>query len=134
MQLQKLVVGVAVITLFAVGRVYAEDTTPTPGHPMHGMDADTNKDGKISREDLTWALPPDDLIVRAARMLQRETQCTLGAHIGISKSIPAQAGHLSAEAFGSIARRAHDGRAPGRAGIALPGCQAPSAARWLPPR
>lgn len=49
-------------------------------------------DGQISREDLTSALPADDLIVRAARLLQQTTQCQLGAHIGISKSIPAQAG------------------------------------------
>lgn len=49
-------------------------------------------DGQISREDLTWALPADDLVVRAARALQQATGCTLGAHIGITKSIPAQAG------------------------------------------
>lgn len=49
-------------------------------------------DGQISREDLSWALPADDLVVRAARMLQFATQCPLGVHIGISKSIPAQAG------------------------------------------
>jgi 4-diphosphocytidyl-2-C-methyl-D-erythritol kinase len=49
-------------------------------------------DGQISREDLTWALPADDLVVRAAKALQDATRCTLGAHIGISKSIPAQAG------------------------------------------
>ena len=49
-------------------------------------------DGQISREDLTWALPADDLVVRAARMLQNATRCPLGVHIGIAKSIPAQAG------------------------------------------
>jgi len=49
-------------------------------------------DGKISREDLTWALPEDDLVVRAARALQQATGCTAGAHIAIQKSIPAQAG------------------------------------------
>jgi 4-diphosphocytidyl-2-C-methyl-D-erythritol kinase len=49
-------------------------------------------DGKISREDLTWALPEDDLVTRAARALQQATGCTTGAHIGIHKSIPAQAG------------------------------------------
>jgi 4-diphosphocytidyl-2-C-methyl-D-erythritol kinase len=49
-------------------------------------------DGQISREDLTWKLPPDDLITRAARALQARGQCPLGAHIGIAKSIPAQAG------------------------------------------
>lgn len=49
-------------------------------------------DGQISREDLTWALPADDLVVRAARALQHATQCPMGVHIGIAKSIPAQAG------------------------------------------
>lgn len=49
-------------------------------------------DGQVSREDLGQALPPDDLIVRAARMLQQATGTTLGAHIAIDKQIPAQAG------------------------------------------
>ena len=49
-------------------------------------------DGHISREDLNTPLPQDDLIVRAAKALQRATGCPLGAHIGIHKSIPAQAG------------------------------------------
>lgn len=53
---------------------------------------DIRADGQISREDLTWALPADDLVVRAARALQQATGCTLGAHIGIAKSVPAQAG------------------------------------------
>ena len=53
---------------------------------------DIRIDGQISREDLTWALPADDLAVRAARALQLATGCTLGAHIGIAKSVPAQAG------------------------------------------
>ena len=47
------------------------------------------RDGQISREDLTWALPPDDLVVRAARALQQATQCPQGVHIGIAKSVPA---------------------------------------------
>jgi len=50
------------------------------------------KDGQISREDLTTPLPADDLVVRAARALQLATQCPLGAHIGVAKSVPAQAG------------------------------------------
>ncbi len=50
------------------------------------------KDGKITREDLTTALPADDLVVRAARSLQQATHCPLGVHIGVAKSIPAQAG------------------------------------------
>ena len=49
-------------------------------------------DGRISREDLSWALPEDDLVTRAARALQQASGCTVGAHIGIHKSIPAQAG------------------------------------------
>lgn len=49
-------------------------------------------DGQISREDLNTPLPEHDLIVRAALALQKATGCTLGAHIGIHKSIPAQAG------------------------------------------
>lgn len=50
-------------------------------------------DGAISREDLGgMRLPQDDLIVRAARALQAATGCSAGAHIGIEKSIPAQAG------------------------------------------
>ena len=49
-------------------------------------------DGQISREDLTWTLPPDDLITKAAKALQLHSQCPLGVHIGVTKSIPAQAG------------------------------------------
>lgn len=49
-------------------------------------------DGLISREDLGWALPADDLTLRAARALQAATGCTQGAHIGVLKSVPAQAG------------------------------------------
>ena len=49
-------------------------------------------DGQISREDLNVPLPADDLNVRAARALQQATGCTQGAHIGVLKSIPAQAG------------------------------------------
>ncbi len=50
------------------------------------------RDGQISREDLSWPLPTDDLVVRAARALQQATQYPFGAHIGICKSVPAQAG------------------------------------------
>lgn len=49
-------------------------------------------DGIISREDLGTALPADDLTLRAARALQAATQCQWGAHIGIQKNIPTQAG------------------------------------------
>jgi 4-diphosphocytidyl-2-C-methyl-D-erythritol kinase len=48
--------------------------------------------GQLSREDLTIPLPADDLILRAARLLQAHTGCTLGAHIAVHKEIPAQAG------------------------------------------
>jgi 4-diphosphocytidyl-2-C-methyl-D-erythritol kinase len=48
--------------------------------------------GQIDREDLTVALPKDDLITKAARLLQTETGCAWGAHISVQKEIPAQAG------------------------------------------
>ena len=48
--------------------------------------------GQISREDLSTPLPADDLITRAARLLQQASGTSLGAHIAIDKSIPAQAG------------------------------------------
>ncbi|MDH4448778.1 MAG: 4-(cytidine 5'-diphospho)-2-C-methyl-D-erythritol kinase [Acidovorax sp.] len=50
------------------------------------------KDGLITREDLSWALPQDDLTVRAAQALRMATGCGEGAHIGIHKNVPAQAG------------------------------------------
>ena len=49
-------------------------------------------DGVISREDLSYTLPADDLVTRAARALQQSTKCSLGANIGIFKRIPSQAG------------------------------------------
>jgi len=49
-------------------------------------------DGLVSREDLSWPLPADDLVLRAARALQVATGCSQGAHIGVHKSVPAQAG------------------------------------------
>lgn len=49
-------------------------------------------DTSIRRHDLGSALPTDDLIVRAARLLQHSTGCTWGADIQINKCIPAQAG------------------------------------------
>jgi len=48
--------------------------------------------GAISREDLTVPLPADDLITRAAKLLQQHTGCTQGVHIAVDKQIPAQAG------------------------------------------
>ena len=53
---------------------------------------DLREDGVIDREDLTVALPADDLIMRAAQSLQRASGTPLGAHIAIEKYIPAQAG------------------------------------------
>ncbi|XAH22470.1 4-(cytidine 5'-diphospho)-2-C-methyl-D-erythritol kinase [Xylophilus sp. GW821-FHT01B05] len=49
-------------------------------------------DGLLSREDLTTPLPTDDLVLRAARALQQATGVDYGAHIGVAKQIPAQAG------------------------------------------
>lgn len=49
-------------------------------------------DGQLSREDLTTTLPADDLVLRAARALQVYAQHEQGAHIGIAKQVPAQAG------------------------------------------
>ncbi len=47
----------------------------------------------ITREDLGATTLPDlDLSLRAAHALQQATGCKLGAHIGVLKSIPAQAG------------------------------------------
>lgn len=53
---------------------------------------DLRQDGGVTREDLTQPLPPDDLVLRAARALQAATGCRLGAHIGVHKRVPDQAG------------------------------------------
>lgn len=50
------------------------------------------QDGRITREDLGPELPAIDLTVRAAQALQTATACRLGAHIGVLKKVPAQAG------------------------------------------
>ncbi len=50
------------------------------------------EDGRIQRHDLGTPLPTDDLIVRAARLLQQASGTRLGADIQIDKRIPAQAG------------------------------------------
>ena len=49
-------------------------------------------DGRICRHDLGTPLPADDLITRAASLLQQTTDAPLGADISIDKRIPAQAG------------------------------------------
>ncbi len=48
--------------------------------------------GQIEREDLGTPLPAEDLIVRAARLLQQASGTSLGAHIAIDKQLPAMAG------------------------------------------
>jgi 4-diphosphocytidyl-2-C-methyl-D-erythritol kinase len=53
---------------------------------------DRREDGVIERQDLTIALPDDDLVMRAARSLQQASGTHWGAHIAIEKQIPAQAG------------------------------------------
>lgn len=61
---------------------------------LDSLDFERRNDGQISREDATpgLRLPEVDLCVRAARALQQATGCTLGAHIRLRKSIPAEAG------------------------------------------
>jgi 4-diphosphocytidyl-2-C-methyl-D-erythritol kinase len=49
-------------------------------------------DGALTREDLGEPLPPDDLVLRAARSLQAAAGESRGAHISIEKRVPAQAG------------------------------------------
>jgi 4-diphosphocytidyl-2-C-methyl-D-erythritol kinase len=49
-------------------------------------------DGQLLRHDIGWALPPDDLSLRAARALQQASGTTLGADITIDKRVPWGAG------------------------------------------
>jgi len=50
-------------------------------------------DGLLQRHDVLGGdLPADDLCLRAARLLQAETGCTLGADIHLEKRLPAGAG------------------------------------------
>jgi len=53
---------------------------------------EVQNNGRLTREDLSAPLPADDLVIRAARALQDASGTSLGAHIAIEKSIPAQAG------------------------------------------
>ena len=53
---------------------------------------ETRADGKLQRHDLAAALPADDLCLKAARALQAESGCTLGADISIAKQVPWGAG------------------------------------------
>jgi 4-diphosphocytidyl-2-C-methyl-D-erythritol kinase len=56
------------------------------------LHVELRNDGQLSREDLTTELPPDDLVLRAARALQAHAAPGQGAHIGVAKHVPAQAG------------------------------------------
>jgi 4-diphosphocytidyl-2-C-methyl-D-erythritol kinase len=56
------------------------------------LHVERREDGAITREDLTTPLPADDLVLRAAKALQSAAHTRLGAHIGIAKQVPAQAG------------------------------------------
>jgi 4-diphosphocytidyl-2-C-methyl-D-erythritol kinase len=49
-------------------------------------------DGRLTRHDLTAALPADDLCLRAARALQSASGTPLGADISIDKQVPWGAG------------------------------------------
>jgi len=49
-------------------------------------------DGTLVRHDLATALPADDLVLQAARALQRESGGRLGADISIEKCLPSGAG------------------------------------------
>jgi 4-diphosphocytidyl-2-C-methyl-D-erythritol kinase len=50
------------------------------------------RDGVLAREDLTVALPAQDLAISAARALQQASGTSLGAQIAIEKRIPSEAG------------------------------------------
>lgn len=59
------------------------------------LDFEWRASEQISREDCDnhfAPLPGNDLVVRAARLLQQATGCTQGAHIRLRKRIPLQAG------------------------------------------
>jgi 4-diphosphocytidyl-2-C-methyl-D-erythritol kinase len=49
-------------------------------------------DGTIARHDLAEPLPPDDLCLRAARLLQAESGTAFGVDISIDKQLPSGAG------------------------------------------
>jgi len=56
------------------------------------LHVELRRDGQLSREDLGPTLPPDDLVLRAARALQAFARPGQGAHIGVMKRIPSEAG------------------------------------------
>ncbi len=49
-------------------------------------------DGRLARHDLGATLPDDDLCLRAARALQKQSGTSLGADISIMKQLPSGAG------------------------------------------
>ncbi|WP_245503454.1 4-(cytidine 5'-diphospho)-2-C-methyl-D-erythritol kinase [Aquabacterium lacunae] len=49
-------------------------------------------DGQITRHDLTATLPPEDLCLKAARLLQQHSGTSLGADVHIDKQVPWGAG------------------------------------------
>ncbi len=57
------------------------------------LHVEARSDGHLRRHDVLGGdLPADDLCLRAARLLQAETGCTLGADIHLEKRLPAGAG------------------------------------------
>lgn len=57
------------------------------------LDIDTRADGQIAREtDMQGVAHDEDLVVRAARLLQQATGTQQGAHIHVRKRIPSGAG------------------------------------------
>lgn len=57
------------------------------------LHVEARTDGQLHRHDVLGSdLPADDLCLRAARLLQAETGCTLGADIHLEKRLPAGAG------------------------------------------
>jgi 4-diphosphocytidyl-2-C-methyl-D-erythritol kinase len=56
------------------------------------LHVERRSDGAIARHDLGGVLPPDDLCLRAAQALQRESGTHLGADISIVKHLPSRAG------------------------------------------
>ena len=56
------------------------------------LHAELRTHGALSREDLGTQLPADDLVLRAARVLQQATGSTAGAHLVVDKRLPVQAG------------------------------------------
>lgn len=56
------------------------------------LHVELRRDGKLVRHDLNLSLPPDDLCLRAARLLQAESGTALGADISIDKRVPWGAG------------------------------------------